>query len=393
MTQRPCIVIPGIVGSSLENSYPIAPVTTWSALGAVESKVVAPDFDALALDDPADADFDAQTVTRPSALLSVAYSTLVAGIRGRRDVPAYLFPYDWRYSNGVTAQLLVRAVRQLQKKSMPSLPGWDGRFDFVVHSMGGLVLRAFLNEWRAAGPSPLPVGQVVFIATPNLGSIDAVEALISGEAVLFGGRKELRKLLRTFPAVYELLPRFQRAVIRDGADLDVFDERNWQQNITALVQDRDDDYGVTQHHLTEARAMLTALPDPVAVLPANDLLVIYGAKDSSTTTQVVVSSPAEKPANWYDFDHAQKGPGDDVVPVVSALLAGVAAFEVRTEDVSYFRHPIERGLIAADLHAFLPALDEVGTVTTRFLNGKRGGKDLLPLGVPQERYKDAIEPG
>ena len=54
--------------------------------------------------------------------------------------------------------------------------------------------------------TPLPVNRVVFIATPHLGSVDAVESMIRGETVLFGGQKELRKLARTFPGVYELLP-------------------------------------------------------------------------------------------------------------------------------------------------------------------------------------------
>ena len=165
---RPTIVIPGIQGSSLENYYPLAPEVTWSTLRVVESHVVAPDFDALALDDPADADLSDNVITRPAALLAAAYAPLVAGLRGRSDGGlAYLFPYDWRYSNMVTAQRLVAFVKQLQKKP---IKGWDQRFDFVVHSMGGLVLRAFLSAW---GAGPLPIGKVVFIATPHRGSLDA----------------------------------------------------------------------------------------------------------------------------------------------------------------------------------------------------------------------------
>ncbi len=376
---RPTLVLPGIQGSSLENCYPLAPETTWSALRVVESRLVAPDFDALALDDPADADLATDVVMRASALLAAAYGPLVAGLRGRRDVPTYLFPYDWRYSNVLVARALVRFVQQLRRKP---LAGWDGVFDVVAHSMGGLVLRAFLAEWRAATADPLPIGRVVFVATPHLGSLDAVEALISGEAALFGGRKEMRKLLRTFPAVYELLPRFDGAVVRNGVSLDVFDERNWQENVTA-AREGPNDYGILQTHLSNARATLAALPQPQDVLPAADLLVIYGGNASSTTTQVRVGSPKGKPANWYDFDHKRKGTGDDVVPAASARLPGVAAVEIRTQDVSYF-HPIQHGLAALDLHAFLPALDEVATIVGRFLDGKRDA-DLLPAGLPRAR--------
>lgn len=379
MSARPCIVIPGILGSSLEDFYPLAPETSWSAEALVKAKLIAPDFDALALDDSADADLTEEVLTRPSALLAPAYGPLVSGLRGRTGVPTYLFPYDWRYSNIANARRLVRFVRRLQKKPMDSLKPWDGTFDFVVHSMGGLILRAFFNEWPAAA-GRLPVGQAVFIATPHLGSLDAVEALISGEAVLLGGRKELRKLLRTFPSAYELLPRFASAVVAGGAGLDIFDERNWQQNVTAAAQGPDD-YGIIQNHLTAAQAMLNALPQPATVIAPGNVVVIYGANANSTTVSVSVD-PAN--GNWYDFDHAQKGDGDAVVPAVSALLPGVAAVEIQTADVSYF-HPLEHGLASLNLHAFLPALDEVATVASRFLRGTRG-PGLLPMGIPSARF-------
>jgi hypothetical protein len=377
---RPTLVLPGIQGSSLENFYPIDPATTWSALQVIESRFVVPDFDALALDGPADADLARDVVMRASALLAAAYGPLVAGLRGRRRAPAYLFPYDWRYSNVAVAGALVRYVQALQRKP---LDGWDGTFDVVAHSMGGLVLRAFLTAWRAATGTPPPLGRVVFIATPHLGSLDAVEALISGEAVLFGGRKELRKLLRTFPSVYELLPRFDAAVVRNGAPLDIFDVRNWQDNVTAASKGPDD-FPVVQSHLTSAQQVLSALPQPQDVVPPERLLVIYGDDSDSTAIQVQVGAPQATPPNWYDFDHKLKGPGDDVVPVASARLPGVAAVEIRTADVSYF-HPIQHGLAALDLHAFLPALDEVATVVGRFFDGEQA-VDLLPAGLPPARF-------
>jgi len=120
-------------------------------------------------------------------------------------------------------------------------------------------------------------------------------------------------------------------------------------------------------------------------MPVERLLVIYGNNTDTTAIQVKVGSPQGKPPNWYDFDHKQKGPGDDVVPVVSARLPGVAAVEIRSEDVSYF-HPIQHGLAALDLHAFLPALDEVATIVGRFLDGKQE-TELLPAGLPRARFR------
>src|SRR6202035_4230576 len=106
---------------------------------------------------------------------------------------------------------LVRFVDQLLLKAIHD--GWDRRFDFACHSMGGLVFRQFLRQWRDShGGSSLPVGRVAFIATPHKGSLEAVETLISGESPMLGGQKEMRKLARTFPAVYELLPLYKNGV-------------------------------------------------------------------------------------------------------------------------------------------------------------------------------------
>jgi hypothetical protein len=356
-------------------------------LTIVGEKFAPPDFKTLALSDKADADQNEYVVSRPSQLLEVAYAPLAHALQGRLEAPAYVFPYDWRYSVVESAQDLVQFVKRLQRKTIPSLDNkWDGRFDFAVHSMGGLVLRAFLAAWqRSETPNPLPLGQVVFIATPHLGSLDAAVALISGETSLFGGRKEMRKLARTFPSVYELLPRFPGAIVRGGAELDIFEENNWQRN-TVEPDERKSGFDVQRFHLVVAKETLTRLPlpeDPPYNIPPSDQLVIFGNKPNSVLVEVEVG-PA--PDNWYNFDEAKKGPGDDVVPVRSALLDGVAAVEIHVDDVSYF-HPLERGMAATDLHAFLPALDEVATVVGRFFGGERG-PGLLPLGLPVTRYHE-----
>src|SRR5882757_4539208 len=80
---RPCIVVPGIQGSTLQNFYPIDPVTTWSTMAIAESKLVALDFNSLALTDDGLADRGSLVVSRPSALIELAYAPLVSGLQGR----------------------------------------------------------------------------------------------------------------------------------------------------------------------------------------------------------------------------------------------------------------------------------------------------------------------
>ena len=384
---RPCIVIPGIQGSTLQNFYPIDPATTWSTLVIAEGKLFALDFDTLALSDDAKSDRNATVVSRPSQLIDIAYATLANGLQGRNKVPAYLFAYDWRYSIVHSAVALVRFIEQLQLKRMADIvPAWNGHFDFACHSMGGLVFRQFLDEWARLKPGvPLPVGRVAFIATPHKGSLGAAEALISGESPVFGGQKEMRKLARTFPSVYELLPLYRNGVMRaekNGVELDLFQEKNWQVNTTSAVPDANNNgFDVQQLHLTEAERVLRALPMPIdhGIAPS-DLLVVYGSKPNSTLQVVQVQNDANQ---WYDFDNAVKSDGDDVVLMGSAKLPGVTAVEIRQDDVSYLSHPILRGLVNSDLHAFLPALDEVQTIVASFFAGAAGAA-LLPLNFQRD---------
>jgi hypothetical protein len=385
---RPCIVIPGIQGSTLQNFYPIDPVTTWSTLVIAEGKLFALDFDSLALSDDAKSDRSATVVSRPAQLIDIAYATLANGLQGRNKVPAYLFAYDWRYSIVDSAVALVRFVEQLQLKRIPDLPPpqWNKHFDFACHSMGGLVFRQFLDEWARLKPGvPLPVGRVAFIATPHKGSLGSAEALISGESPIFGGQKEMRKLARTFPSVYELLPLYQNGVMRaekNGVELDLFQEKNWQVNTTSAVPDANNSgFDVEQPHLTEAERVLRALPMPTdhGIAP-RDLLVVYGSKPNSTLQVVEVQNDTNQ---WYDFDNAVKSDGDDVVLVGSAKLPGITAVEIRQDDVSYLSHPILRGLVNSDLHAFLPALDEVQTIVASFFAGA-AGTALLPINLQRD---------
>ena len=247
-------------------------------------------------------------------------------------------------------------VLALQKKNLKSLApaNWDKAFDFACHSMGGLVFRQFVAAWRSAMPgAPLPVNRVVFIATPHLGSVDAVESMIRGETVLFGGQKELRKLARTFPGVYELLPNpglLNTVVNQNGVPLDIFDIQNWQSTVTPDPDDPED-FDVEQAHLTAARGVLNALPD--VSMPefglAGRILVIYGIKTNSTLRTVTVDQQND---NWYDFDHAVMGDGDQVVPVESALLPGVPSLEVRGGRRFSVQLEVPRSLVACSASFF-----------------------------------------
>jgi pimeloyl-ACP methyl ester carboxylesterase len=335
-------VIPGIEGSGLENFYPISPQSTWSLSTIIGGAIVPNDFGSLALNDNGDSDLTDDVVTRPSQALRVVYESLVSGLRGRLGLPVYLFPYDWRLSIARTAASLVDFVKRLSGRPMKTVAGWDKKFDVVCHSLGGLVLRQFVAEWRAQNPGvSVPIGSVVFIATPHRGALIAVQEMTMGQSSLLGDGKEARKLARTFPSVYELLPTWQDAVTRNGTPLDIFQEGNWQANITPSPINDPNGYVVEQHHLDDARALLKVLPDPSSPafgVARGDILVIYGSMGpwAKSTMHTVPVGP--DPDRWYRFDWATMTDGDGSVMVDSAFPPGICRCWIRPEPKSHFTH-------------------------------------------------------
>jgi len=226
---NPTIVVPGIKGSTLMNSYPMTPSTTWNTWQAIAGTPL----ESIQLDKLGQVDFGDEVVNRAVEMLHPAYEKLVSGLRGRLKSPVYAFPYDWRLSCKTNAQRLVAFVKEIQAKPMTSLPGWSkGKrlVNLVCHSMGGLVARSFLAQWSDGAP---PVDGLVFIATPHFGSLDAVAAIITGDTPVLDFEKRLRKLARAMPSVYELLPHDwdDAPVVLGGKPLDLFQEGNWQSNV------------------------------------------------------------------------------------------------------------------------------------------------------------------
>ncbi|HLL54074.1 MAG TPA: hypothetical protein VK447_11030 [Myxococcaceae bacterium] len=370
---RPCIVIPGILGSTLEDVYPLEARNTW---GGVSTPFT---LDNLSLTPDGDVDGLPTVLIRSREVVSEAYRGIISGLRGRSPAPVYTFPYDWRLSSRSAGRQLAEFVRGLLRRKLPGMPAdGAGGFDFVCHSMGGLVFRSFLREWGTA--SPMPVNRVVFIGTPMLGSLYAVEAMVRGGILFLPSFKAIRKLARTFPGVYELLPRMPDSFVAGQSALDIFRVENWQSNVSQPSPKRED---VEQGRLDAAKAVLDGMANPLD--PAFGLqgrvLVIYGDKKESTLRQVPVLPSmfdgADRVKNWFDFDRGTRARGDEVVPVDSVYLRGAQYVRIPFDVVSYINDLKARTL---NFHSFLTEVDEVQTVTARFLQGE-SGKDLLPLNL------------
>lgn len=159
----------------------------------------------------------------------------------------YRFDYDWRRDLIETAHRFGRYVQERRRElaAMRRVPEDEIKFDLIAHSMGGLLARYFLMHGFAAPDltdpaAPLPpvtwagaqyFSRVIFVATPNAGSIIALDNLING--------KELGPFQPVFPAVllgthhsvYQLMPRPRHLRVRlgDRGFADLYDPALWRE--------------------------------------------------------------------------------------------------------------------------------------------------------------------
>ncbi|MEM0922474.1 MAG: hypothetical protein AAGI13_05475 [Pseudomonadota bacterium] len=157
---------------------------------------------------------------------------------------AFRFDYDWRRDLASLAQdfhEFIMARRELVAAQRSRLSGEtvraeDVTFDLLAHSMGGLVTRYYLMH----GPAPLgedgalpPItwegakhfNRVIIVATPNAGSILAMDNLVNGKELGPFQPVYEAALLATHASTWQLMPRarHRRVGFGDGDATDFAD--------------------------------------------------------------------------------------------------------------------------------------------------------------------------
>jgi pimeloyl-ACP methyl ester carboxylesterase len=121
-----------------------------------------------------------------------------------------VYTYDWRRDLVETARGLGLRLEGLAREV--GNPG--ARFHVVGHSMGGLLARYYLRYGGAEPAANAPVtwagarrlASVVLAATPNAGSIPALNAVLAGERVGFSYTTLAASVVSRMPSIYQLLP-------------------------------------------------------------------------------------------------------------------------------------------------------------------------------------------
>jgi hypothetical protein len=373
---NPVILIPGIKGTELINTFKVSHDATWA-----EFDLLYEDPYQLVLDPTGRVDAHPRIVTRPGRLFPFIYEEIVLHLEKKLKVPVYPFAYDWRMSNRANGRRLLAFVDELRAKpgNTRSTP-----FDVVCHSMGGLILRSAATQASRAAGTTFPFERVAFLGTPHNGALDAAFALIRGDGLKFQHRRALREAARTMPAVYDLLPAYDGAVTKDGNPRDIFNPRHWPEDVVAESQP----YPLSPSHLRQAKLLHDKGKSGLARFAPHNVLQIYGVADGSTLASVVVVPNKRKSLqNSFDFEHATMGDGDGVVLArESAVVPGYPSVRVRNRDTSFLGEYAEKGWsVVLPLHVILPRLDVVGETVERFLRGETGDR-VLSRRLPKHRY-------
>jgi len=251
--KRAVILIPGVFGSRLRDVKTGRVV--WGRAASFFERLYRPfDPDADLLDLPISAPDPLQNrdLLEPAGIFDkvAGHEYYILVLNTLRDAGGYTlgdirnphagedlfaFDYDWRRDAAETAGLLARAVdRVLQARGEPG-----GRVDLVGHSLGGLIARYYVRHGGRdllGGESFPPtfegaahVGTVVFLGTPNEGTLGALKSLVEGEHV---ARLLAPEAIFTMPAAYELLPRSVPGLLLDGSGSplpnDILDVDTWE---------------------------------------------------------------------------------------------------------------------------------------------------------------------
>ncbi|MEV7177800.1 hypothetical protein [Kitasatospora sp. NPDC093679] len=147
------------------------------------------------------------------------YSDAVTALRRVTLAPEAVapFPYDWRIAVSYNGALLARTARahlERWRERVAARPEWvaagvrQPRLLFVAHSMGGLVVRAALEQDPELAAD---TRAVITVGTPFLGSVKSVLALnlLNTGAKPTWLLRRVQAMAATLPGVHDLLPGYR----------------------------------------------------------------------------------------------------------------------------------------------------------------------------------------
>jgi pimeloyl-ACP methyl ester carboxylesterase len=394
-TPRPIIIIPGLMGSSLETAEGLE---VWP--GSITDLAFS-DYEALTdaglnlkpgrvIDGLAGVDFyGALTKTlEQAANYRLAMPGQVQNVKNQRRY--YLFAYDWRQSNAKTAVRLHELIEQIRRDfSDPAL-----KVDLIAHSNGGLIARYYLQygptdtdqpnwqpeAWAGGGER---IRRLAMLGTPNLGSVISVLRLYEGYKM--GVRTIPLEVMVQFATPFETMPIPQSHVIIDAngtaQDIDLYDINTWKNNQWSVfspafrqqMQSEQPDspssekrvmalQEVFSKNLATARKIQTALSVPF--MDGDTEIALFGgdcidtrfralAERRNGQTQLFAEAgDLEKKSPNVDYQYLLFGPGDGLVTRASQVAR---AQDVYAQQVNADLFKASQTVFLCERHSMLTA--------------------------------------
>ena len=440
-SQPPVVVVHAITGAILVDTYPLPHQKVWDpgvwSVAEHARLAMHPDNPTFEAQQPARVG-----VTQP---VNIIYSDFVESLRHElsptqdRPTPVYAFAYDWRQDNRTTAEGLGAFIDEVIARTnlLRHYQRGCDTVDLIGHSMGGLVVAAYLAQ-RQKAQRASRVRKVVTLGTPFGGAVDALTKLTSGESELLGNSSHReRETARMMPSLYQLLPWYPGALVdARGSALDIYRASNWQSTVTDSLGEfirlyttdpatpttasgrRKRALGLLQSMLNQAAAFRDLVQglDPKRALAdqgsgKHSAWLVMVGKDRATRWQARLQD-AHEGSRYVEFatldDHTSMAPvrdrarnierlllGDTTVPLVSSVPSWAdrqSVVCVRHEDFSRFE--IRDTMLSSQLglHAAMPLMNLVHRWVASFLLGRKIG-DVWGRALPGQKAWNPPVPG
>ena len=299
----------------------------------------------------------------------------------------YVFHYDWRQDNVITAAQLADFIDQIRLDyEQPDL-----KVDIVAHSMGGLITRYYIRYGRQDVVNDNDfdekmnmygaerVRRVILLGTPNLGSTKTLNRFIKG--VNIGFKSIGTETLATLPSLYQLFPHplidwlitnEGKALDRDLYNIEIWRRFQWsifdplvRKRIMSKFDSAEEGkaYLLTleaymEKYLERARRFVWSLT--VKMTESHPQLIVFGGGCTLTSAKLAVEEidgesivrlhPEDivNRIDGIDYDALMLEPGDGSVTKASLLGRNVLDPGVKRHKYSFF--PLDYSIILCEKH-------------------------------------------
>lgn len=246
----------------------------------------------------------------------------------------FVFPYDWRQDNNLTAIKLNDYVKCVQDLYPPGT-----KVNVIAHSMGGLVVRKYILR-ALQNNLPHRLGKVITIASPFLGAPESTYQLYTGGdfrglfSLISLSQGSIQFLAPHLPAMHQLLPSrkysdFRGGIMVERGDLNGNGISNEKYGFEQIVQVLDVDFPSTVPGTTGSSFHDFAGQDDWA----NDssgirYFHIFGVQKELNTTDGLYIYKSIRCKLGTRLNGCfrsrlylpRKGPGDKTVPLISTSM-------------------------------------------------------------------------